>query len=215
MSLYRISWVAGLSLLCGFLLSACGADDRGAPAPPSLGEVKKFDPYRVYYAGKEVEGLPLEGVSKGSAGRWIYWGFGYGHCDPPSGFLAEGGCSLPLSVQNWSTCYRWAGKSAPKLRLLDFRGAEAIQSGNDSELTIFTGRTTVVIFAHGRNIAKSAARQLRTVGQAQPLDRLPPPVPGSLQGKLPCQAKRLKRVDPRPTPREVGREGLEPSTDGL
>ena len=80
MSLCRISRVVGLSLLCGFLLSGCGANGHGATHLPTLVEVKKFDPYRVYYAGRKSRGLPLEGVSKGRAGRWIYWGFGYGDC---------------------------------------------------------------------------------------------------------------------------------------
>jgi hypothetical protein len=54
---------------------------------------------------------------------------------------------------------------------------------------IFTGRTTVVIFATHENVARSTARQLRNVRQAQPPSLLPPPVPGSLRGKLPCQRK--------------------------
>lgn len=204
--LYRVSRVAGLSFLCGFLLSGCGADDPGASDPPSLSQVKKFDPYRVYYAGEKVDALPLEGISDARAGRWIYWNFSYGDCDPPSGFFAEGGCSLPLSVQNWSTCYRWANmfsrsrnphglfdprraKAAPNRRLFDFRGAKATGGEGGSELEIFTGRTTVVIFAHKRDVAKSAARQLRGVRQARMPSLLPPPAPGSLQGKLPCQGK--------------------------
>lgn len=87
-----------------------------------MDEVKKFDPYRVYYAGENVNGLPFTGISEAKAGRWIYWNFSYGDCELPSGFFAKGGCSLPLSIQNWSTCYRWAGQLHRKLRLFDFRG---------------------------------------------------------------------------------------------
>lgn len=176
--------VASLILLCGFVL--CGCAKVASPGSTNLSEVKKFDPYPVYYAGENVDGLPFTGISEGHAGKWIYWGFGYGVCDPPSGLFEEGGCSLPLSIQNWSTCYRWPRR---KFHLFDFRGAKATGGGpNGSQMEIFTGRTTVVVFAHDQSVTKFAARRLRTVRQAQPT-LLPPPVPGSLRGKLPCQRR--------------------------
>ena len=158
---------ACLGVLCGFLLSGCGADGYGED-PPNLSEVKKWE---------KVEQL-------------IGWNFYYGDCDPPSGLFAEGGCELPLQIQNYSTCRRWAGLLSNKSEIVDFRGAKATGNGNGIEapVEIFTGRTTVVIFAGKRSVAKSAARQLRNVRQARP-SRLPPPVPGSLWGKLPCQRK--------------------------
>jgi hypothetical protein len=152
--------------------------------------VNRFNPYLVYYAGKKVDRLPFTGISEAKAGRWIYWNFSYGDCNLPSGFFVESGCSLPLSIQNWSTCYRWASKLHRNLRLFDFEGAKAAGGGRGGfPLEIFTGRTTVVIFAHDQSVSKSAARQLRNVRQAQPSALLPPPVPGSLRGKLPCQGK--------------------------
>lgn len=181
--------MVGLGLLCGFLFGGCGEGENSEPLrPPSFSEVKKFDSYPVYYSGSKVAGLPLTGISEGRAGRWVYWNLSYGDCDPPSGFFAEGGCSLPLSVQNWSTCYRWASQLHQNLDLSDFRGAKAIGGAGGSQQEILTGRTTVVIFAHEQSVANSAARQLRAVGQPRPAP-LPPPVPGSLRGKLPCQGK--------------------------
>lgn len=167
-------------------------------------EARKFNPYRLYYAGEKVNGLQLTGISDARAGRWTYWDFNHGTCELPSGLFADGGCSLPLSIQNWSTCDRWANlfarsrnshglldprkaKAAPNRRLFDFRGAKATGGEGGSELEIFTGRTTVVIFAHKRDVAESAARQLRDVRQGRMRWLLPPPAPGSLQGKLPCQ----------------------------
>lgn len=41
-------------------------------------------------------------------------------------------------------------KGAPDRRLFDFRGAKVTRGEGGSELEIFTGRTTVVIFAHKR-----------------------------------------------------------------
>ncbi len=75
-----------------FLLSGC------ANEAPSLKEVRRFDAYPVYYAGKEVAGFPLEYVLGGEqqidprSGAWI---FIYGRCvDPPD----EGGCPYPVQI---------------------------------------------------------------------------------------------------------------------
>ncbi len=191
MNLHRIPRVSCLSLLCGFILSGCGTDGDGTP---NLSAVKEFDARRVYYAGEEVSGLPLEDIEGEEWQRdeqLIGWNFYYGDCDPPSGLFAEGGCAPPLQIQNYSTCRRWAALLHRKHHLFDFRGAKAVGSGNGigNPLEIFTGRTTVVIFATHRSVARSTARQLRNVHQAQPPSLLPPPAPGSLQGTLRCQRK--------------------------
>jgi hypothetical protein len=186
LNLFRVPRIAWLGLLCGVILSGCGGSD--GPSLESLSEAKEFDVFRVYYAGEEVAGLPLEGVEEGK-GRPTGWNFYYGDCDPPS--FAEGGCELPLQIQNYSACSRWAGLLHSKQRPFDFRGAKATGNGDGIEnpVEIFTGRTTVVIFATRGSVARSTARQLRNISQAQPQSLLPPPVPGSLQGQLPCQGK--------------------------
>ena len=185
-------YIAGLSLLCGLLLGACGADD--GPDLGSFGEAKKFDAFRVYYAGEELAGLPLTGTS---GEEWDINGskriagpsFGYGSCDPPSGLFEEGGCPLPLSIQNWSRCSRWPGQypHGHRPHVFGFRGAKAVWYGDSLE--IFTGRTTVVIYGALSNI-RAAARQLRDVRQANPPTLLPRSAPGSLWGNWPCQRKR-------------------------
>jgi hypothetical protein len=197
---HRIVCVACLSLLCGPILSGCASDAPGSSQAkkPNLREARKFDAYPIYYAGDEVVGLPFEGEAKGSwqslplSQAWRRWTFGYGDCDPPSNGVLDfegGSCSLPLSIQNWSTCGRWASQLHGPLRLWDFRGAKATRGGGGSQLEIFTGRTTVVIWAHDRRVAESASRQLRDVRSVNRSSRLPPPVPSSLRGKLPCQGK--------------------------
>jgi hypothetical protein len=183
----RIFRVACLSLLCGFIL--CGA---AAAEAPSLSEVEEFDAYRVYYAGEEVAGLPLEellGEEWQKVERSVSWSFIYGSCTPP---MDEGGCAPPLEIQNYSTCRRWFSALHRKRRLYDLRGAKATGGGGRYELSpmeIFTGRTTVVIFGNQQNVIKSAARQLRHVRQGEPQSLLPPPAARSLRGKLPCQRK--------------------------
>lgn len=181
MSFLRLLRIVCLGL-AATLLSGC-ADEA-----PSLNEARKFDAYRVYYAGKEVAGFPIV-YATGEDGqidqRSSAWFFVYGHCvDPP----AEGGCSPPVQIHNYSVCDRWAGVSTYGHRLYDFRGAKARWGGVDigGSMEIFTGRTTVTI-GGGSNLVKAAARALRLVDNGQPQAHLPPPVPGSLAGKLPCQ----------------------------
>jgi hypothetical protein len=155
-----------------------------------LKEARRFDAYPVYYAGKEVAGFPLvyatgEDRQIDPDSRSSAWFFVYGHCvDPPD----EGGCAPPVQIHSYSTCERWAGGSTYGHRLYDFRGTKARWGGVDigNSMEIFTGRTTVTI-GGDPEVVKAAARALRLVDSGQPPASLPPPVPGSLAGKLPCQ----------------------------
>lgn len=174
-----------LGLACAFL--SCG---YAAASAPDLSEVEAFDAYRVYYAGPEVNGIPLEGAGKSREDeiprlgeRSAIWDLSYGTCTPPP----DGGCSLPIDVQNWSTCHRWAAMYSYKLHFFKFRGARAAWVPTAGGLEIYTGRTTVVIFGYTRRLIMAAARQLRAVGQTEPPSLLPPPAPGTMQGKLHCQ----------------------------
>lgn len=108
----------------------------------------------------------------------------YGDCTPSG---SEGGCGLPVEVQNYPICRRWPAAYPWKVPLFDFHGAKlARRAGGDIE--IYTGRTTIAIFTAGVS-PSAAARQLRIVGRQQPATRFQPPIEGSLQGKLPCQTK--------------------------
>jgi len=233
LNLHRIIPVAGLSLLCGLVLCGCGTNYTPSLSKSSreakLREMKKFDAFRIYYAGEKAAGLTLTGIS---GEEWQRNGsqhspgpeFGYGSCKLPNGLFAEGGCHLPLSIQNWSRCSRWPGQypHGHRPRVFDFRGAKAAWHGDGLE--IYAGHTTTVIFGTNERVIKAAARQLRDVRQADPPTLLPRTAPGSLWGKLPCQReRRLDHLKPelRTASRgssdldSMGREGLEPSTDGL
>ena len=183
MILSRTICLACLGLLCGLVLCSSTAAEV-----PGLSEVEAFDAFPVYQAGDEVAGLRLEAVSshppvKDHDQRSMFWTFAYGDCDPPR----AGDCDPQLQVQSWSTCYRWASQLHRRLRLFNVRGAKGIRGAGGSEVEIFTGRTTVVLFAYTQSLAMAAARQMRKVSQTQTPSLLPAPVPGSLGGKLPCQ----------------------------
>lgn len=174
--------IVGLGLFGGLPISGCGQDG------PTLSEVEKFDAYPLYYAGDEVEGNELDDISgednwqRNLDQRSVGFTFFYGTCelegeDHPS-------CAPPIQIQVSSICDRHLGLYRGMPEVFDIRGAKA--STNGGGLEIFTGHTTVVIFGD-RELFKPTIRQLRPLGQDAPSSRLPPPVPGGVRGKLPCQ----------------------------
>lgn len=182
MNFRRVPGALFTTFVSGLCLCACASEDE-----PSLSEIREFRAYPVYYSGASVAGNSLKEVSGDPAEqkdkRDTTWVLIYGTCkDPP----AEGGCQVPLQIHNYSICARWEG--VREARLFDFRGAKATRptGGGPAVLEIFTGRTTVTVSAENQDVLDSAAQALRGVRQRHPTS-LPPPVPGSLTGKLPCQ----------------------------
>jgi hypothetical protein len=173
----------------GLLLAACATAEA-----PDLSVPRSFRAFPVYYAGDTVADLPLEEVlgdpTQFEDKRDLTWIFIYGHCEPPPG---EGGCQIPLQIHDYSTCSRWASQFEHNGHLIDFRGAKAYRSKEEAliQLEIFTGATTIRLGGDDPQVIDAAARALRTVRQDRP-KRLPPPLPGSLKGELPCQAKGQK-----------------------
>lgn len=183
LKLRRTSGPIFATFVAAFCLCACATEDA-----PSLSEIKEFGAYPVYYSGdavagnslREIQGDPTQYEDK----REASWFLIYGRCkDMPD----EGGCPPPLQIHNYSTCTRWANRDS---RLFDVRGAKAKKPfpGGGAALEIFTGRTTVTFHAESQKVLNAAVQALRDVRQKHP-SPLPPPMPGSLNGDLPCQGR--------------------------
>ena len=181
-----------LVVLVALPLSLGACDRVSEPDTSELDAARSFDEYTLYYVGDSYDDLPLTfaGLGPGSGeGVRRAWSFGYGDCEPPEG---EGGCPLPLEVQNWSICTRFPALypgQTPKTRSV--HGAETLRAGGG--LDVYTGRTTVVIFGQGDDKAQ-VVEDLRPVAGGSEPNLLPPPGPGALEGKLPCQRGPLDRV---------------------
>jgi hypothetical protein len=90
---------------------------------------------------------------------------------------------------NWSICDRFAAIYPGRTpQTATARGAETLPAGGG--LDVYTGRTTVVIFGDDK---RSVLKSLRRVADDRRPRVLPAPVPGSIDGELPCQGKRMKR----------------------
>jgi len=189
------------SLIAAVVLGCLSVSVAAANLPPdddleaNLVEARSFDEFALYYAGMSVDGLPLTRIDGYEASRkygkairhgsrW-FWNFGYGDCELPEG---EGGCALPASITVTSTCRIWASAYFRTNPSFPFHGARAAWTPA-GHLDVYTGRTTITIYGWNRARSLRVASALRRVRDDAPMTRLPPPVKGSLQGRLPCQGK--------------------------
>lgn len=169
-------------------MSAC-AESRSPTSTPELTAAESYDDYALYYLGSSFDGFPLTSAAMGpgsGTGRKRAWDFIYGDCTPSGD---EPSCTPPLDLQNWSICTRFPARyPGPTQKTTTIDGVETLPAGGG--LDVYTGLTTVVIFGGNRS---QVIRSLTPVsGEAGP-GKLPPPAPGSLEGKLPCQQHALQR----------------------
>jgi hypothetical protein len=129
-------------------------DERNVEA--SLEELRERPGPGLYYVGETFEGLPLTDIS--AAGPQVT--FFYGDCEPPPD---EGGCAPPLEVQIWPIERRPPGaiSSMIECRKVAVRGASGAFYGSD--LDLYVGDQTVVVFADSQPRALRAAEALRPV----------------------------------------------------
>jgi hypothetical protein len=156
------------------------------------------DDFRRYFVGQSFERLQLvkrmrrldRRVYRGEI-RANYVSFLYGSCRPPTGAP----CPYPLEVQNWPACernlssYSQTPKGPPfRPKRVTIRGAPAAIFEEGYRVEVYTGNTTVVVFATSTGRARRAADAIQSEdGKIKPGEPLPPPVPGALEGKLVCE----------------------------
>jgi len=161
-----------------------------AVALPSGGAaVRPLDGVALYSAGEEVDGLPLAAVLRRDDTA-SYVSFVYGDCVA----VDDTGCAPPAEVQVWPACRRSLGLyrgqargMTPALEPAFVRGVPAAFLDGGGRLELQTGRTTLVVFAGTRARVERIAGALRALdGSVASGQQLPPPVPGALEGEVPC-----------------------------
>jgi hypothetical protein len=162
----------------------------------SVAKARAFTEFPVYSAGPSFRGLRLGGVDHivdrtKVRGVTIELSFLYGSCDIRlwKG-KADGGCGLPLSIQNWPACeksIRGLGFHRDPGESITIRGVPGALYEGQGRLALATGRTTIIIHGHGREFLLDAARSLRGVNTpVATAANLPKPARGALNRTLKC-----------------------------
>ena len=167
--------------------------------------------FEIFSAGPSVAGVPLTNFTRRCGGTTSadepppnFTNYLYGSCE-----VVEGapGCALPLQIQTWPACqralgdYSFEGKPIPYQELPKINGAEVVEINFmlDHRIEIYTGSSTIVIFAENRDLARKALSQLRSqkIGKppatepkelkGQPDGDLAAPSDGATEGALQCQ----------------------------
>jgi hypothetical protein len=188
----------GIALLAREIESRMGPDfltirPRGNS---SVAKARAFTEFPVYSAGPSFRGLRLGGVyhvvkRTKEPGVTIRLSFAYGSCDIRlwKG-KADGGCGLPLSIENWPACkksIRGLGFHGDPGESITIRGVPGALYAGQGRLALATGKTTIVIYGRGREFLLNAARSLRGVNTpVATAVNLPMPARGPLDRALKC-----------------------------
>jgi hypothetical protein len=180
---------ACFGLACLAPTSALGA------VPPCSSEASRH--FQRYDLGQRPDDLALVGTFRrcarpypGEQIRANFYEYQYARCND---------CDVRLSVQNWPACERGradvtavppGGLQLPEMQRLTLRHVPALYFPGDRRLELYTGRTTVVLFGPDLATLRRAAAKLRARRGVRPRvgpgERLPPPLPGALEGRLRC-----------------------------
>jgi hypothetical protein len=160
--LVRAAGVVSLALLCGSLLLAATA----VAGPPSANRALS-DPYWV---GPSYASMQLAGESEGAWDKSFF----YGDCDPPKG---EGGCPLPLQIQNTTSCARNPiGLDRLPYAIYGLRGGGIVAAYEPTAVDLGTGGQTVTVYAE-QELIGSVLGDLRRRSQTAPQELAPPVYP--------------------------------------
>jgi hypothetical protein len=155
-SLLALAAAASLAIAA----AGCGGGDDQAPvAAGAAAAAQRSVDYRLYWAGRSFEGLPLTGVRVEPR----FTSLVYGTCDANTG--REGGCVTPLELQIASICDRNALLLDIRPRaILHSRGVPVLDYGDD--LSLEAGASQVTVFADARR-GRRAIAALRAVEGSQ------------------------------------------------
>ncbi len=175
-----------------------------------LADAAAFDEYALFAPGPGFDGTPLAAITRRrdkpdptlppdarpSEANWV--NFIYTDGCVPATFGLD--CKSMAQVQVWPACERNLTVYGPALKagnlhleLLEVRGVPAAMFDQGEMLEIYSGKSTIVLFAADRTRLLALADQLvsinsAAVGAAQTrrADTLPAPVSGAMEGKLTC-----------------------------
>lgn len=135
----------------------------------TLAEARAFGEFPLFFAGERVLGHPLVAIlRRGDTARYV--SFVYGDCAPAG---LEGGCAPPIEIQVWPSGNRSLGlydvlaRASLRVEPTTVRGLPAAHVG-ESQLELYAGGSTVVVFGASREAALSVAARLRCLREGAP-----------------------------------------------
>lgn len=176
-----------------------------------------FEGFELFAPGATFKGVPLVAVTrvlgepnpripedlKPRRANWVNFIYA-------SGCAAQGadvGCERMAQVQVWPACERNRSVYARALRtgdveivMTNIRSAPAAYFENEQMLEVYSGDSTIVLFADNTDDLFALAESVASVNSAKlgrshvnPRDALPPPAAGSLNGQLGCSGRESSR----------------------
>jgi hypothetical protein len=159
------------ALAVAVILSGCAMHTHAAPpiSASDLSSARAFNRYTVYWAGREVDGVPLTAADNlynfnTSAGFAMY----YGDCVGRGPFHA-GGCTLPVKITTLLYQPHSYASLGPQRRVR-LRGMPAVIFGVGDEIEIYTDRQAIDIAADSPRRALAAAAALKTFNRTPTAD---------------------------------------------
>jgi hypothetical protein len=167
--------------------------------------------FEIFSAGPSVAGMPLTDFNRRCGGTTPadeppanLTNYFYGDCKIPEGAT---GCQPPLQIQTWPACqralgdYSFEGKPIPYRELPRIGNARVVQIEFmfGPRIEVYTGSSTIVIFAENDALANKALEELRSqeIGkppatraeelEGEPNEILAAPSDGAMEGELQCQ----------------------------
>jgi hypothetical protein len=168
--------------------------------------------FEIFSAGASVAGLKLNSYERRCETSTLpdevpanFTSYLYGHCQIAQG---ETGCPPPLQIQSFPACqrsladYTLEGEPLAYRELPKIGGARVVEIDlmGERRLEVYTGSTTIVIFAATPELAREALTHLTpqeagkppatSVGElkADPDTPLAPPSEGAIEGEMPCRS---------------------------
>jgi hypothetical protein len=170
MGVLRVSRIA---MVLAAVLAGCGS--AGEESKPMRGDftlegAQAFEEFPLFYAGEEVDGLPLVAILRRSDTA-NYVSFIYGECVPAS---YDAGCAPPAEIQVWPRGARNLGSydaslpGTPQPDETRIRGLPAAIFEDGTQLEIYAPHSTIVIFSDSRARVQGIARSLRCLNAGGP-----------------------------------------------
>jgi hypothetical protein len=184
---------------------------RRHEALPCTGSKEPIN-FEIFSAGPSVAGVPLTDFKRRCDGTTPvdeppanFTNYFYGHCKIEG---SADGCAPPLQIQSFPACqrsladYSLEGRPLPYRELPEIGGAEVVEIDlmGEKRIEVYTGATTIVIFAATRGLAEEALAHLTPQQEgtppaasaaelkADPYRSLAPPRDGAIEGELSCRS---------------------------